>query len=383
MIRTLADLIRPMTEEEFIVRLVQKEITYIFGAREQIESLVSLAEINEILESETLTPPRVRISRDDTPIPESLYTDLESGQLCPAAVHNILRKGGASLVVDDIGPLIPRLSRLERAIERRLREKTSINAYLSLAKGGAFEAHYDNHDVLIVQVQGKKHWQLFETCEPFSTSIKPFRRGTRGPSDVTWEKDLEPGEMLFIPRGVWHKASVNGGFSIHLTFTVVSRNGFDFANWLMEQLASDDLLGQDLPHLAGDQELDHHEARLKSRISEILSRADFQSFLGDTDGLRHAAKSFNLGVAWVPAETDVLVSMLRRPLKSRVMDVSQPVAHRVGGQSHLLSPAMYETLCEIDSQNEGIDYGVLIKKVTDRWTPSLLIWQSASWSNTA
>jgi ribosomal protein L16 Arg81 hydroxylase len=366
LIRTLSDLVRPMTEDEFFGRFVRKEFTVISGARDEIQSLVSLAEIDRLLESEAFGPPRVRLRRDELAFPKSFYSDPDEGYLYPATLQEVLRKG-ASLVVDNIGPLVPGLNRLERSIERRLKEKVLINAYLSFNKGGAFNAHYDDHDVLVVQVHGHKHWQLLGTVEPSSVSIKPWPDGALGPSNVTWEQDIAPGDMLFIPRGTWHRATVCDDISVHLTITIVSRNGLDFAIWAFKQLGSDDLLTRDLPQLAGEEALDAHGAALKARIAEILGRLDVHGFLAATDGQCRLVTHFDLRGARAPAETDVLRSTLRRPLRPRAVDSSSLIEVRAGGQPHVLSAPMYVALSEIDSREEGIALAALIAKFADRW----------------
>jgi len=366
MITDLASLIQPMAEAEFIARFVRKEFTFLSGPRDEISSLLSLTEINRLLDSEAIGPPRVRLRRDEMAFPTSFYSDPELGTLYPATIQDALRKG-ASLVIDDIGPLVPRLHRLERALERRFKERVLINAYLSFNKGGAFAAHYDNHDVLVVQVHGRKRWQLLGAVEASAVSVKPPPKGARGPTEVSWERDIEPGDLLFIPRGGWHRAAVQGDVSIHLTITLVSRTGLDYAKWLVDQLGADDLLARDLPQLAGNAALDAHDTTVKARISEIFARLSAQAFLADKDGQCRTVTRFNLGEAWAPAESDILLSTLRRPLRANAGEGAAHVEVHAGGQAHVLAPPLYAALAEIDSRDEGIGYGALKDKLADKW----------------
>ena len=333
MIKTLADLIQPMSEADFLARFVRKDVTFISGgARGDIESLLTLTDINAFLESETLRPPRVRLRRDDTPFPTDFFSDPESARLNSASIQDALRKG-ASLIIDDVGPLAPHLHWLERAIEHRLKGRTTVNAYISCNKGGAFAAHYDTHDVLIVQVHGRKLWQLFGKAEPSSASLKPWHRSMRPPPEVSWEGELQPGEILYIPRGTWHRAAVQGDICLHLTITIINPTGLDFANWIVEQLALDDLVGQDLPIAAGGSALANHEARLKSQIADVLNRFGLNDFLAITDGQRRTMTPFNLGEVWNPGDKDVLISALRRPLPPAAPDGSHQSNIQIGGQT--------------------------------------------------
>jgi hypothetical protein len=99
---------------------------------------------------------------------------------------------------------------LERATGRR----SGWNAYLSHGASDGFGAHWDDHDVLVVQVVGTKRWHLYEPVEP-----APVRG--RSPDTVAaaeWATfDLAPGDVLALPRGWGHRVVGTSSWSVHLT----------------------------------------------------------------------------------------------------------------------------------------------------------------------
>ena len=82
----------------------------------------------------------------------------------------------------------------------------SVNGYRST--GGNFAPHRDEHDALILQVQGRRRWWLHPPTE-----------GDEPPRPDRWNQ-LAPGAQLDLPAGWWHLASATTQPSVHLTFTL-------------------------------------------------------------------------------------------------------------------------------------------------------------------
>jgi ribosomal protein L16 Arg81 hydroxylase len=89
----------------------------------------------------------------------------------------------------------------------------------------AVSLHQDAQSVFIVQVEGRKTWELYAAKQ--ALALKPQLRGKAG--DIVRKEEvgehlltmeLSPGDVLFIPRGVFHATSTakNGDTSsLHLT----------------------------------------------------------------------------------------------------------------------------------------------------------------------
>lgn len=119
-----------------------------------------------------------------------------------------------------------------------LAERFFVNCYWSPA-GGGFGMHLDRFSVLIVQLEGSKHWTYSETpAVPFPlTNFTDIPEG-RGmfPAAFPWWRDpppfaercrlaehtLAPGDALYLPAGTWHRARAEGS-SLALTLTFVHR----------------------------------------------------------------------------------------------------------------------------------------------------------------
>ena len=126
----------------------------------------------------------------------------------------------------------PAVSRLCLALMRAFGVYAQANVYYApsgLAK--AVHAHQDAQSVFVVQTEGRKTWQLLEP--PQRWRLRYNQRGKGG--DVAPETELmspidevtlHPGDVLFVPRGMYHRTSTYHGetarspASLHVTIGV-------------------------------------------------------------------------------------------------------------------------------------------------------------------
>lgn len=137
-------------------------------------------------------------------------------------------KAGQTLCATRINSGNPSLQRYVRALEGELLgSEFQTNAYLS-PSGSGFGVHYDYHSVWILQLEGTKQWYYADepTVEyPVANCVYPLDRDefefpwytVSRPDESTFnEVVLEPGDMLYLPTGAWHKTQANG-YSLSIT----------------------------------------------------------------------------------------------------------------------------------------------------------------------
>jgi hypothetical protein len=98
-----------------------------------------------------------------------------------------------------------------------------LNTYVSVGRSPGFGVHWDDHDVLVIQVAGRKYWEVQAPTE--LGAIKGFTpRG--GSGEVIWSGILEPGRALSIPRGWAHSVEgLDDELSAHLTISIGRMTG--------------------------------------------------------------------------------------------------------------------------------------------------------------
>jgi ribosomal protein L16 Arg81 hydroxylase len=130
----------------------------------------------------------------------------------------------------------------------------TANVYMTPPGSQGLGAHYDNHDVLVVQCVGEKHWTLFKNRAPLST------KSQNRPPDEPLEEDqqllLRSGDVLFLPRGVFHQAKTTDRDSLHITFGIYTATWLDFCLPLLsEQPCMHEALAPSLSDVAAVQGL--------------------------------------------------------------------------------------------------------------------------------
>jgi hypothetical protein len=174
------------------------------------------------------------------------------------AIQNSLYEG-STVVMEAVDDLMPGIRNLSNEIRRVFNADCQVNAYLVTGNTGGFDLHWDDHDALVLQVCGTKRWFVYEP-----TIANPVRGIVNlltpsGHPPVIF--DVNPGDVLYLPRGWWHRAEPSGEPTIHLTFSVQHYLGADYMFWVFEQLRSAEPFRTNLPlDSSGKQSMRFHAA---------------------------------------------------------------------------------------------------------------------------
>lgn len=234
----------------------------------------------------SLTYPQLRCLQHGTDLRPSAYlTTITTGRGQRIEVADIRRLGyllreGATLVLDDVGPLDATLELSCRALSWWAGEITRVNTYLTTHDASGWGLHWDSHDVLCIQLAGEKNWEVRGPSRP-----TPMERDTapnREPStELVWSGTMRPGDVMHIPRGWWHQATRTGhgdGFSLHATFGLTQRTGVDWLTWVADQARADELFRRDLHQHSPPDDRDTQQRKLAiaaTRLVQTHCSADY------------------------------------------------------------------------------------------------------------
>jgi ribosomal protein L16 Arg81 hydroxylase len=210
---------------------------------------------------------------------------LAEGGLDIAGVRNDFRDG-YTVVVDGIEQYVRTIGALARALEVELNFPVQVNAYITPPDSSGLIPHYDDHDVLVLQLRGSKTWHLYEGADRPPRDIQ--RDGDKAvvleslpaPTDLR----MKPGDVLYVPRGRVHEAETHSETSVHLTVGIHAPTVLMLAiGALYAQSFRDDRLNAQLParHL-DDPFLD---AALRDLVREAIATADDSEALAGGLGL--------------------------------------------------------------------------------------------------
>ncbi|MDT0458740.1 cupin domain-containing protein [Streptomyces sp. DSM 41527] len=241
-------------------------------------------DLNQIIARHRLEPPRLRLFNDGSQIPQHCYAHPVVSKrhtvwhrIEPANLHHQL-KDGASLVLDAVDALHPGVEDLVSALERHFRTDVQVNLYASWTPKEGFGVHWDDHDVVVVQLEGAKRWKLYG-----ATRIDPLRVDTEAPEPPTGapvaEVVLQAGDMLYLPRGWWHAVAATEGRSLHLTCGLKPATGADLLSWLSDQLRVSDTVRANLPYFASPDERTTYLQALRKEFADALHEGVIEEFI--------------------------------------------------------------------------------------------------------
>lgn len=160
-------------------------------------------------------------------------------------------RAGDTVVIQGLQHTNPRLAKLATNLALDLDHPIQINAYLSPAHHQGLNVHFDFHDVLVVQLAGTKHWTVYP---PLLRSIDALK------SDITIaspkptelgaplvELTLNPGDVLYLPRGFPHAAEAADDPSDHLTIGISAITEYRMAKRALEQAVNKGTFRSALP----------------------------------------------------------------------------------------------------------------------------------------
>lgn len=247
-------------------------------------ALFTWDDLNEIISRHHLEPPRLRLFDDGTQVSQHAYahpvvTKRHSvwHRIEPGSLHRRLSEG-ASLVLDAVDTLHRGVERFAGALERQFRTDVQVNLYASWTSKEGFGLHFDDHDVVVVQLEGAKRWKIHEP-----TRVDPLRIDVEAPElpdgDPVAEIVLRAGDMLYLPRGWWHAVAATEGRSLHLTCGLKPTTGADLLSWLADQLRASATVRASLPHFASSAAQAAYAKKLRKEFTDALHDRVIEEFI--------------------------------------------------------------------------------------------------------
>jgi lysine-specific demethylase/histidyl-hydroxylase NO66 len=190
--------------------------------------LFSLGAADELLSQRGLRTPFLRIAKNGTVVGDSQFTGAagvgaEIGDQVRDDKVAALFASGHTVVLQALHRTWPPLVDFATQLSVEAGHPVQINAYITPAEAQGFSAHYDVHDVFVLQVAGEKHWTVHAPVHVDPLRNQPWTDHSAAVAAAARDQEpvidavLRPGDALYVPRGFLHSAKALGGVSAHLT----------------------------------------------------------------------------------------------------------------------------------------------------------------------
>ena len=247
-----ADITAPVDPSEFLSRFWTKHAVHLRQPDRTFDGVFGWDGLNAILNAHDLTFPKVKVSRNDSPVPAEKFTTELAGQrfVDRRAVLDLFQDGASVGITGADSHWAP-LRAVVDCVYDALLESVHANVYCSPANTQGFHCHFDLHEVFVLQVEGTKHWRVFR---PTTESPIESWRAADSPHESTepyLDVVLQKGDVLYVPRGHWHYAVAEDSISVHVTVGVTCRKGTALLDWLAGELTAEAVWRRNAPLMDG------------------------------------------------------------------------------------------------------------------------------------
>jgi lysine-specific demethylase/histidyl-hydroxylase NO66 len=119
--------------------------------------------------------------------------------------------------------------RLCSTLQDHFHSMVGANVYLTPPGTQGFAPHWDDVEVFMLQLEGRKHWKLYGPRTP-SEKLPRFSSENFSQEDFPkpmMELELGPGDLLYLPRGTVHQGNcLESEHSLHITISTYQLNSW-------------------------------------------------------------------------------------------------------------------------------------------------------------
>ena len=221
------------------------------------DDLLDLAAVDELVSRRGLRTPFLRVAKDGEVVNASRFT--RSGGAGAEIADQVaddrllqLVLDGSTLVLQGLHRTWPPLIDFGGRLAAELGHPVQVNAYVTPPSSRGFSAHFDVHDVFVLQVAGQKRWVIHQPVHPAPLRDQEWTRD-RGAVEKAAQGEpaidavLRPGDALYLPRGWLHSAEALGDASVHLTVGIHSVTRYALVEALLALAGDEPELRASLP----------------------------------------------------------------------------------------------------------------------------------------
>jgi len=282
---TFKKLLSPFSVDQFFDEFYERRPLHIPGDAAKAEQVFSWSELNALFDMTTLwSEQSVNMVLDGQPVdprrfcmPGALREGPPTLRPVPERVRALLEQG-ATMVLNLMERLTPGVAAVAETIEMVIGGQTVCNVYCSWYGKQAFSSHFDNTDVFVVHIDGRKRWRIYEgrfenpmDNSAYTFAAFPGEHHQQARGELLTEVDMGPGDVLYIPCGQYHDANASSDASLHLSFGVNRTTGIDVAEVLLRSLPDVSEFRAPLPHFDDVESHTAHMRVLAERLGGLLS----------------------------------------------------------------------------------------------------------------
>lgn len=346
-------ILAPLSLNQFLAGHFGKAPLHLHGARGRFRHLLDWDGLARLLEHHPLEPPRLSIVKAGKAIPGERYLRRPGGiARIDGGALSMLLDAGATAIINHVDDLLPAVAILADEVGDCLGARTAVNLYATWRSDHGFDQHWDYHDVIVLQLSGRKQWPIYNPTrlDPLRGDMFEAPPAGAAPDHV---EILEDGDALYLPRGWIHAPTPVGEPSLHLTIAITRPTGAGFLEWLVQELRADPQIRGAVPSAGDPASLAKWKKLVMAIIGQAIESGGVERFLAHKDAERGARPRFSFpGFGRVPPSEWNGATKLRPASQHRFIvesDANGNARLTAMGRAWPCSPAVAATLSRLKS----------------------------------
>lgn len=284
---SFAEVIAPVSVRSFFDLYWEKRFWHVErNAPGYYDPILSSRCLDDYLQSHQIAAAFMNVIRGGEPVPPAQwaeYVDAPSGEsVRMASLHKLfyLLSCGATIAFYGLHQAIPSLAQFCDQVTEELGMRSQVNVYLTPPHSQGVAPHYDTHDVMVLQISGRKRWRLYDSPIELPSPSEPFDSNGFTLPAPSHEFELLEGDALYLPRGVIHDAMTTERTSIHVALGIRPRYWFELMGGLMAHMRADPVWRKALPHRhSSEAEVNRTIGDFKQKLTSMIESLDFESLI--------------------------------------------------------------------------------------------------------
>lgn len=240
-------LLGELETQDFFGRYYGSSPVLIKGVADKFDEIFNIYDFSNLLNSNNIQYPQVRATNHNNTIHK--YNLIDDKDRYANNINNQIDRrklmlaiaSGATLVFDNIHHHCKSLEDFIDQLAEELCIRIGVNGYYTARNTLGVNVHFDRHDVIALQVHGKKKWFYKSAKNVLSKAIR-HQEAPKVDSDFSgWDSvTLNQGDIFYCPRGLWHFTQTEDEHSAHLALGLYP---LTLKDWL-ERIKQDSEIGE-------------------------------------------------------------------------------------------------------------------------------------------
>jgi ribosomal protein L16 Arg81 hydroxylase len=223
----LGKLLSPLKTQDFFLTYWERQ--HLLLKREQAgyyDSLIKTADLEAIISDSDMRYPALRLAKGGGYFAPEVYTrNIKHGDESFLGVPDVKRiseeyRHGATIALPAIHRNWRALGVLCEQLQMEFDHPAHANVYITPGNAAGFTPHYDTHEVIVLQIAGKKRWSIYAPVIDLPHRTQLFAPQAYSGQAPIAEVDLQAGDLLYLPRGFLHSTTTSDSFSAHVTLGI-------------------------------------------------------------------------------------------------------------------------------------------------------------------